>query len=43
MKLTQERVANVIFPVVAVVLAVVLVMLGHWLGIIKTGTIAISN
>jgi hypothetical protein len=43
MKLTQERVATVIFPVAAVVLAVALVMLGQWLGIIKTGTIVISN
>ena len=42
MKLTQERVATVIFPVTAVALAVVLVMLGQWLGIIKTA-IAISN
>ncbi len=43
MKLTQERVATFIFPVAAVVLAAMLVMLGQWLGMIKTGTIAISK
>ena len=40
MNLTSERVVTF---VVAVVASVVLVVLGSWLGIIKTGTIVISN
>jgi hypothetical protein len=43
MKLSPEGVATTLTCVAAVVTAVVLVMLGGWLGIIKTGTIAISN
>jgi hypothetical protein len=42
MKLTPAK-QNTIIVVAAVVLAVALVVLGGWLGIIKTGTIAISN
>jgi hypothetical protein len=40
MTLTSERVVTF---VAAIVVAVVLVMLGGWLGIIKTGTVAISS